>query len=189
MSIVLKNSGRRKSERMSDWSFRIMKYTFIVIDFLFPYVGRRIRKFGIQEGMTLVDYGCGPGRYTTRFAKLVGDSGKVYAVDIHELAIDAVWEKIRKRDIKNIEPLLAKGYDSGVPDDVADMVFALDMFFVIKEPIHFLKEIRRIIKNDGLFIIDDGHQSRRVTRRRIVDSGLWEIVEDTRDHLKCRPRS
>ena len=54
MSIVLKNTRRRKSERMSDWSFRMMKYTFMVIGFLFPYIGCRIRKFGIEEGMTLL---------------------------------------------------------------------------------------------------------------------------------------
>ncbi len=54
MSIVLKNTRRRKSERMSDWSFRMMKYTFMVIDFLLLYIGRRIRKYVIEEGMTLL---------------------------------------------------------------------------------------------------------------------------------------
>ena len=185
--IILKKSLRRKSERMSDWAFQMMKYTFRVVDLFFPYVERRIKKFGIQDGMILVDYGCGPGRYTTQFASLVGDSGKVYAVDIHELAIDTVRKRIKKKGIMNIEPLVAKGYNSGIPSAVANLICALDMFSIIKEPTRFLKEIRRIIKDDGMFIVDDGHQPRSITRKSIADSALWEIVEDTRDHLKCRP--
>lgn len=184
---ILKKSLRRKSERISDWAFQMMKYTFIVIDLFFPYIERRIKKFGIQDCMILVDYGCGPGRYTTQFARLVGDRGKGYAVDIHELAIDTVRKKIKKKGIMNIKPLVAKGYNSGVPGGVADLICALDMFSIIKEPTRFLKEIRRIIKDDGMFIVDDGHQPRSITRKSIADSALWEIVEDTRDHLKCRP--
>jgi len=56
------------------------------MDFIYPYVKKRSKTFGISEGMTVIDYGCGPGRYTTEFAKIVGEKGKVYAVDIHEMA-------------------------------------------------------------------------------------------------------
>jgi tRNA A58 N-methylase Trm61 len=60
-----------------------MVWLFKPIDFLLPgFIDRRVSKFGIREGKTLVNYGCGPGRYTTRFAKLVGKEGKVYAVEL-----------------------------------------------------------------------------------------------------------
>jgi len=179
---------KRETERMSDRTFRGMTRMFQVIDFLFPYVGRRARKFGIREGMTVVDYGCGPGRYTTRFARLVGDGGKVYAVDIHELAIEAVERKVEKLGLKNVQPVLAQGYDSAVPDNVADVLCAIDMFWIIKQPTPFLRELKRIAKPGAMLIVDDPHQSRRVTRQKILDSGLWDIVEERRDHLKCRPR-
>lgn len=179
---------KRDTERMSDRTFRGMTRIFQVVDFLFPYVGWRAGKFGIKEGMTVVDYGCGPGRYTTRFAKLVGETGKVYAVDIHELAIEAVERKLEKLGLKNVRPVLAQGYDSAVPDNAADVVCAIDMFWIIKQPTPFLKEINRIAKRDGVLIVDDPHQRRAVTRQKILDSGLWDIVEEKRDHLKCRPR-
>jgi len=97
----------RNAEKMSDISFRGMTFLFNIIDFIYfiyPYIGRRISKFGIKEGMTVVDYGCGPGRYTVKFAELVGENGKVYAVDIHELAIEAVKKKISMNNLSNIEP-------------------------------------------------------------------------------------
>jgi len=35
-------------------------------------------------------------------------------------------------------------------------------------------------------ILDDGHQTRATTRRKLEASALFEIVEETRDHLKCK---
>jgi len=179
---------KRHAEKMSDMSFRMMTFLFKVVDFLFPHINRRVRKFGIKEGMTVVDYGCGPGRYAVKFAELVGENGRVYAIDIHELAIEAVNEKIRRDNLRNIEPVLIQGYDSTLPDAVADVVCAIDMFFIIKKPTEFLAELKRIMKSDGVLIIDGGHQPRSVTRTKILDSSIWDIIEETSDHLKCKPR-
>ena len=176
-----------RAERMSDRAFRAMVVIFRVIDLLFPYVGVRSRGFGIQPGMTVVDYGCGPGRYTKRFAKLVGPNGTVYAVDIHELAIAAVERMAAKKGFRNVIPLLAKGYDSGLPDAVADRVCAIDMIFGIQDPEAFLAELRRITKSDGMLIVDSGHERRGVTKKKVVTSGHWTIARSTLDHLECRP--
>ena len=180
--------SERRTEKMSDVSFRGMTFLFNIMDFIYPYIGRRIRNFGIKEGMTVVDYGCGSGRYAVKFAKLVGENGRVYAVDIHELAIAAIKKRIRKDNLRNIEPILIQGYDSTLPDKVADVICVIDMFFGIKKPTEFLKELKRIIKNDGTLVIDDGHQPRSVTKTKILNSGLWDIVEETHDHLKCKVR-
>jgi len=172
---------------MSDASFKLMNLTFNLIDLFSPHVAKRARSFGVQPGMTVVDYGCGPGRYTLRFSKIVGDSGKVFAVDIHELAIEAVKEKAARDGLGNIQPVLAHGYNTGLPDAIADRVFALDMFFGIRQPTEFLAELKRLIKPDGILVIDDGHQSREVTRRKVLASGFWRIESETKDHLECRP--
>ena len=93
-----------------------------------------------------------------------------------------------KYNVNNIEPVLIEGYDSTLPDNVADIVCAIDMFFIIKKPTKFLGELKRLIKNDGTLIIDDGHQPREKTKEKILVSGLWDIVEETKDHLKCKPQ-
>ncbi len=172
---------------MPNIGFRLMSLIMDFQDFLYPRIGKRVKIFAIAEGMTVVDYGCGPGRYTIRFSKLVGDKGKVYAVDIHELAIKAVKKKMEKYHLRNVEPVLARGYHSGISDHIADRVAAIDMFFSVPDPLTFLEEIHRITKKDGLLIIDDGHQSRKTTKERIISSGCWDIIEETPDHLKCGP--
>jgi ubiquinone/menaquinone biosynthesis C-methylase UbiE len=184
-----KKPGRRGSERMSDFAFRGMELLFRVIDFVYPYIDKRVQIFGIQPGMTVVDYGCGPGRYTTRFAHLVGQKGRVFAVDIHELAIEAVNKRIQKQGLKTVTPVLAKGYDSGISDGVANITCAIDIFFAINDPTAFLKELRRITDPKGFLVIDDGHQSRKETKRKIAASGYWEVTEESKDHLKCKPLS
>ena len=40
-----------------------------------------IRKLGLKEGQKILDYGCGIGSYTFPAAKLVGEKGRVYALD------------------------------------------------------------------------------------------------------------
>lgn len=173
---------------MSNASFRMMVLLFDAIDFFYPHVARRAKRFGIAAGMTVVDYGCGPGRYTVNFAALVGEKGKVYAIDIHALAIETVKKRVAKQGLRNVQAILIEGYDSTLPDESADVVCAIDMFFIIQSPSRFLAEIRRIVKKNGILVIDDGHQPRSVTKEKILDSGLWEIFEETRDHLKCRVR-
>jgi ubiquinone/menaquinone biosynthesis C-methylase UbiE len=83
--------------------------------------------------------------------------------------------------------VLADGYNTGLPDHIADTVCVIDMFFGVKEPSAFLREVHRIVKAEGTLVIDDGHQSRATTLQKIKAAGGWSIVEETRDHLKCRP--
>jgi ubiquinone/menaquinone biosynthesis C-methylase UbiE len=183
-----KNAERIESEKMSSFSFQLMNLTFHIVDFFFhPYIDKRIKNFGIREGMTVVDYGCGPGRYTIRFSRIVGETGKVYAADIHELAVEAVERKIAKEGLRNVKPVLVSGYNCGLSDCCADVVCAIDMFHGIKNSSEFLGELNRIAKSDGMLVIDDGHQSREETRKKILESGHWTIWEETRDHLKCEP--
>lgn len=178
----------KRIDRMSDFSFKMMAATFKLLDLIWPRVDQRVRKFGLQPGMTVVDYGCGPGRYTRRFARLVGPDGKVYAVDVQELALEMVKKDMQREGLANIVPTLANGYDSGLPDECAEMVFALDMFFGVRQPTALLNELRRITRPDGVLVIDDGHQSRAKTLAKIQASGAWTVFEHNDDHLKCKKK-
>lgn len=175
-----------QADRMPDIHFRLMSLAFRVRDRIRPPV-RLLTEFGLREGMAVVDYGCGPGSYVRGASGLVGATGTVYAVDVHELALEAVSRRARKEGLANVVPVRAKGYDSGLPDAVADLAYALDMFHMVENQKAFLAELRRITKPDGTLILDDGHQPREKTRRALLDSGFWTIEEETTDHLRCRP--
>ena len=176
-----------ENEHMSDTQYRLMVLTMNVIDILFSHIEKRVAGFGIRPGMTVVDYGCGPGRYTVHYSRLAGRQGKVYAVDIHEMAIDLVRQKMERFGLDNVEPCLAQGYDSGLPDHIADLVTAIDLFFAIRDKNAFLAELKRIAKPDGTPLRDDGHQPRSHTLAQIAAAGSWTIVAETKDHLTLKP--
>ena len=120
-------AGQTKLKPMPDNHFKGMVWWYKRTDFIWN-PKRRLKKIPLKEGMVVVDYGCGPGRYTVPISKLIGPTGKVFAVDIHELAIEAVKKKIGKLGLKNVVPILAQGYDSTLPNRLADVVCAIDMF-------------------------------------------------------------
>lgn len=176
----------KEMERMPNIAFRTMSFMFKIADIFYP-LEKKIAKLGIREGMTVVDYGCGPGRHLEKVSRLVGEKGKVYAADIHELAIKSVKKKIEKHNLKNVEPVLVDGYSCDIENNTVDMVYAFDMFHMIKDPVQFLKELHRIIKKQGFLIIEDGHQPRKETKKKIAGSNLWNISEEMKDHLRCTP--
>ncbi len=173
-------------ERMPDISFKIMSFFFKLSDIFFS-VDKRMDTFGIKENFTVIDYGCGPGRHLKKASCLVGEKGKVYAVDVHKLAIKSVEKRIEEYDLRNVEPVVANGYFCSINDHSADMIYALDMFHMIKIPLPFLKELHRLLKKEGFLIIEDGHQSRNETKIKINNSKIWNIVEESKKHLKCIP--
>ena len=173
-------------ERMPGFGFRMMTWTFYLTD-LFRKPDKILDEFGIEKGFTVIDYGCGPGRYIKKASRLVGEKGKVYVVDIHELAVEAVRKLTKKENLTNVVPVLANGYSCDIESDSADLIYALDMFHMIKEPELFLKELQRLAKPDGVLVIDNGHQPREKAKTKIESSGAWQIAEENKRFLKCRP--
>lgn len=174
------------NEQMSDRGFKIMQLVMRAVDHIHPHVPQKAESFGVERGMTVVDYGCGPGRYTIEFARLVGESGSVLAVDLVELALEETKNKTLQRGYNNVTTYLAKEYNSGVPDKTADIVFAIDMFHYIQEPSAFLAELWRIAKDDGNLILSGGHQSRATIKRNLAKSDLWEIASENSGFIVCR---
>ena len=176
----------QNSERMSNIAFKLMSLLFHLRNIVNP-PEKLLNEIGIETGMVVVDYGCGPGSYIMGASAMVGAGGRVYAVDIHELAIASVQKLIEKEEINNVIPVLASGYSSTIEDNTADLIYALDMFHGIGEPDAFLTELHRIVKPGGMLVIDNGHQSREQALEKIRHSGVWKIKEEREAFMRCTP--
>jgi len=55
------------------------------------YVFETLEKVGIQRGHIVLDFGCGSGTYTLPAAEMVGNRGRVYAVDKDRKVLDEEW--------------------------------------------------------------------------------------------------
>jgi ubiquinone/menaquinone biosynthesis C-methylase UbiE len=171
-------------DRMPDWAFRIMSGIFTVAD-LIKSPAQKLDSFHLQQGQTVVDYGCGTGRYLKQASELVGETGLVYAVDIHELAIESAFRQIKKYKLKNVKPILTNGKSVDIPSHTADVVYAIDMFHMVKDSKGFLMELSRLLKPDGILYLEDGHQPRSQTREKVISSGCFTIFKETNAFIKC----
>ena len=176
----------RDIDRMPDMAFRMMALMFKIRD-IFIHKDKVLDEFGISPGQSIVDYGCGPGSYIKRASNLVGPEGKVYAIDIHELAIEAVKKLIEKENLHNVTALVVSNGRCPLEDNSIDLIYALDMFHMVSNPDAFLKELNRISKPDGILYIDNGHQARAKARTKINAAKSWEIVQENPRYMKCRP--
>ncbi len=100
-------------------------------------------EIGIQENETVLDHGCGVGSYSIPAAKIVGSNGKVYALDIHPMAIERTKNRAEKADLYNVETILS-GLENGLPDEHVDVVLLIDVFTWIEDKTALLKEFHRV---------------------------------------------
>ncbi|MBW1836332.1 MAG: methyltransferase domain-containing protein [Deltaproteobacteria bacterium] len=178
-------SGKNR-EIIPNIAFHIMTAMMKLMDFFGKHSSKNFKTLDLKPGQTVIDYGCGPARYIQNASNTVGESGKVIAVDIHPLAIKKIQKKIDKYKLTNVETVLAEGYHTTIDSETADVIYALDMFHMIKQPKKLLVELSRLLKRDGTLIIEDGHQSRSETIQKIEKAGVLKILQETKFHVKCK---
>ncbi|MFX1303210.1 MAG: class I SAM-dependent methyltransferase [Promethearchaeota archaeon] len=160
---------------MTKAAFKFMVRHFKQRDEKYP-PSDKIEKTKIKKGDIVLDYGCGPGSYTIAAAEVVGDTGKVYAADIHPLAINSVNERVKKRGLNNIETILTD-CDTQLEDNFVDFVLLLDIYHDLSDPEKILKELYRVLKKNGWLIFDDHHLKDDEIITKITRNRLFKFIE------------
>jgi ubiquinone/menaquinone biosynthesis C-methylase UbiE len=171
----------------SDFAFRLMTLMYNLRDLL-QNPRKSLEKAQLRRGMSVVDYGCGPGSFTIPAAALAGPEGKVFAVDIHPLAIRSVEDKARRKGLQNVEAILVKGYDTGIQDSSIDRVLLIDTIHLIEDPEALFREIHRVLKLDGLLFMEKGHMAMSEQKEILTKTGLFRITESQGLMILAVPR-
>jgi ubiquinone/menaquinone biosynthesis C-methylase UbiE len=109
-----------------------------------------LQKTGLRQGMVFADIGCGDGFFTFLASKIVGEKGKVYAVDIDPLAIERLKNKAKTENIKNITAVAGKAEDTVFCKGCADVVFYSMDLHDFDDPGKVLHNAKEMLKPDGL---------------------------------------
>ena len=160
---------------MSDFGFRAMAFMFKVRDFFRPREDI-VEEVGLREGFRVLDYGCGPGGYVKPVVDLVGESGRIYALDISPLAIQMVKKIVVKNLMRNVETILSD-CSTGLPDDSVDAVLLYDVFHDLKDPNGVLKELHRVLKPDGVLSFSDHHLKEGEIVSELTHKGLFALLK------------
>jgi ubiquinone/menaquinone biosynthesis C-methylase UbiE len=110
---------------------------------------------GVQAGSRIADLGSGDGWLTLQLAREVGSSGRVFAVDISESALNRLRETVAKDSLKNVEIVLAAEDDPRLPVGTLDGVVILNAYHEVTQRVPVLDAVRRALKPGGLLVIVD----------------------------------
>lgn len=113
---------------------------------------------GVSPGQVVLDYGCGIGSYAIPAARMVGDGGRVYALDIHPLAIESVERRARKEHLTNIKTICS-GLDTDLAGSSVDTILLYDVLHSVPNQQALLQELYRVLKAGGRLSILPDHMS------------------------------
>lgn len=164
-----------KRDKMKNINFRGMAFLFKIRDKFHPPI-KKVQKAEIKIGDFILDYGCGPGGYTIAAAEIVGDSGKVYAADVHPLAIKKVQIKANKKKLKNVETIQTD-CKTNLEDNRIDVILCFDVLHGINDKDCILKEFYRVLKPRSVFSFDDHHMKENEIMETITSTGLFKLIK------------
>ena len=78
----------------------------------------------VAEGTDVADIGAGGGWFTIRLARRVGQSGKVFAVDVQRLMIEAIERRVQREGLAWVTPVLGDYDDPKLPPERAPTPFS-----------------------------------------------------------------
>ena len=107
----------------------------------------------IEEGMTVLDIGCGPGFFSIDMAQMVGGSGRVIACDLQEGMLEKLRDKIKGTELEGRITVHKCEEDKiGVSEEI-DFVLLFYMVHEIPNKEALFDEIAAMLKPNGEVLI------------------------------------
>lgn len=127
----------------------------------------------LQKGETVLDLGSGGGIDVLISSKYVGETGKVYGLDMTDEMLALANRNKEKSGVKNVE--FIKGYIEDIPleDETIDVVTSNCVINLSENKEDALKEAYRVLKKGGRFAIADIVELRTVPDEIRQSIQMW----------------
>lgn len=129
---------------------------------LWEHTDSLIAHLNITTGETIADIGCGSGFFTDKFSRLVGETGRIYAIEIKDEHINTLNDYINDEHITNVSVIKGKEDVLEFPEQV-DKMFMCSLYHVLygvtsdADRDKYLQSLVKLLKPDGeLIIVDNG---------------------------------
>jgi len=165
-----------KDKPMTNFIFRMMTIVMRIRG-IFRNKKYEVLLTGIKNGNIILDYGCGIGFNTIPASEIVGEKGKVYALDIHPLAIKTVEKKIRKKELVNIDTIISN-LNTTLPDKSVDIVLLYNILPMIKNRPVLIKELYRVLRIGGIISVKSGLGINIYSRKKIKTEDMEKLMTD-----------
>jgi ubiquinone/menaquinone biosynthesis C-methylase UbiE len=137
-----------------------------------------------RPGMTVIDVGCGVGWFSIPMACMVGDGGKVIAVDLQQRMLDMLRRRAEKAGLAERIELHKCEQDRLGLETEADFALIFAMLHEVPDPRRLLDEVYQCLKPGGTMLLAE--PPIHVTRRTFA--GEVNVAEDAGFEILGLPR-
>ena len=106
-----------------------------------------------KPGQVVADIGAGSGYYTSRIAKRVGPTGRVFATDIQPGMIELLEQRVKNESLTNVTTILGTMEDPQLPPRAIDVAIMVDVYHELQQPQLFLQRLKDAFKPDGRLVL------------------------------------
>jgi predicted methyltransferase len=114
-----------------------------------------LEELDLKRGMVIADIGAGTGLFTIPLAKAVGDTGKVYAVEILQVFLEHIAKRAAESGMSNVELVHANQKSAELPSRSIDLAFLCDTYHHIEYPKTYLSTVHAALREGGELVIID----------------------------------
>ena len=121
-----------------------------------------ITQLGKIEGLQIADFGAGTGAYSLILAQRVGDTGRVYAIEVQKDLLSRIQDEAKSAELENVEVLWGDIERLGatkLSDNSIDVVVLANVFFQVEDKHGTLAEIKRVLVPEGRVLFIDWKDS------------------------------
>ncbi len=142
-----------------------------------------IQNLNLKSGSQVADIGCHEGYMTVKLANKVGQSGKVFAVDVEQSKLDKLQAILTKREITNVQPIKGDYDNPKLPLNSLDGVIILDTYHEMDDHDEILQHVKASLKAGGRLILceaiaDERRDLSREDQERKHELGMNFVLED-----------
>jgi SAM-dependent methyltransferase len=117
-----------------------------------------LKALALRPGEVVADIGAGSGYFALRFARAVGEAGRVYAVDVSPDMVRHLNRRLRDAGLRNVVTVLSDPDDPLLPDASVDRFVIVDTWHHVEDQAKYLGLLKRMLKPGGQVVHIDFHK-------------------------------
>jgi len=139
-----------------------------------------LKAIGVEEGQIVLDFGCGEGNYSIPAAKVVGEKGRIYALDKDKQALDQLIKLIKNLNLKNID-VMKKESKTSLEDNFVDFILCYDVIHYVKNRKIVYHEFYRVLRPKGIFSLYPKHHKNDSPLMELAHMKLEDIIKEVEE--------